>query len=110
MSLYIVGSCSRITRNIVLQLAKNKQYSQITIGDLLPVYEFHERFYQLKRELADQNSSTKVTLDKLIQPGQLYQAVSGQCDVLFVTHDYYYNVTAKTKLMQLVAEYAKNVP
>lgn len=49
MSLYIIGSCSRITQNIVLQLAKNNQYSQITIGDLLPVYEFHDRFYQLRR-------------------------------------------------------------
>jgi hypothetical protein len=41
MSLYIVGSCSRTTRNIVLQLAKTNQYNQITIGDLLPVYSFH---------------------------------------------------------------------
>ncbi len=38
MSLHIIGSCSRITRNIVLQLAKNNQYNQIVINDLLPVY------------------------------------------------------------------------
>lgn len=49
MSLYIVGSCSKITRNIVLQLAKNNQYNQITIGDLLPVYELHDRYYQLRK-------------------------------------------------------------
>lgn len=109
MSLYIVGSCSRITRNIVLQLAKNNQYSQITVGDLLPVYDFHDRFYQLRRELSELPSNTKVTLDKLIQPSQLYGAVNSQSDILFVTHDYYHNVTAKTKLMKLVAEYAKQV-
>lgn len=103
MSLYVIGSCSRITRNIVLQLAKNNQYNQITICDLLPVYDFHDRFYQLKRELSDLKSNTKVTLDKLIQPSQLYTAVNGEGDVLFVTHDYYTNVTAKTKLMRLVA-------
>ena len=49
MSLYIVGSCSKITRNIVLQLAKNNQYKNITIGDMLPVYEFHNRFYTLQK-------------------------------------------------------------
>lgn len=109
MSLYIVGSCSKITRNIVLQLSKNNQYTNITIGDLLPVYQFHERFYQLKRDLSDANSTLNVNLDKLIQPAQLYNAVNTNADVLFVTHDYYHSVTAKTKLMKLVAEYAKTV-
>jgi hypothetical protein len=52
MSLYIVGSCSKITRNIILQLAKNNQYKNITIGDILPVYEFHNRFYTLQKDLA----------------------------------------------------------
>jgi predicted PP-loop superfamily ATPase len=52
MSLYIVGSCSKITQNIVLQLAKNNQYKKITIGDMLPVYQFHSRFYQLQKDLA----------------------------------------------------------
>lgn len=54
-------------------------------------------------------SNTKVTLDKLIQPSQLYNVVNGEGDVLFVTHDYYTNVTSKTKLMRLVAEYGKTV-
>lgn len=49
MSLYIVGSCSRITRNIIVQLAKNNQYSKITLGDVLPAYELHDRYYQLKK-------------------------------------------------------------
>ena len=31
-------------------------------------------------------------------------------EVLFVTHDYFQNVIAKTKLMQLTAELNKNVP
>lgn len=103
MSLYIVGSCSKITKNIILQLAKNNQYSQITIGDLLPEYNLHERYYQLKRELADGKFTTKVNIEKLIQPGQLYNHVQTASDVLFVTHDYYFNTTSKTKLMKLVA-------
>jgi hypothetical protein len=36
MSLLIVGSASRITHNIILQLARTKAYSAITISDLLP--------------------------------------------------------------------------
>jgi hypothetical protein len=62
MSLFIVGSCSKITRNIVLQLAKNNQYNQITIGDVLPHYDLHQRYYQLRRDLADLNLTTQVGL------------------------------------------------
>ena len=109
MSLYIVGSCSKITQNIVLQLAKNNQYKKITIGDLLPVYSLHNRFYQLQKDIAENKSIISVILDKLIQPHQLYKAVNESDDVLFVTHDYYQNVSSKTKLMKLVAEYANKV-
>lgn len=52
MSLLIVGSASRITHNIVLQLAHNKAYSAITISDLLPHYSFHSRYYNLRKALA----------------------------------------------------------
>jgi hypothetical protein len=62
MSLFIVGSCSKITRNIVLQLVKNNQYNQITIGDVLPHYDLHQRYYQLRRDLADLNLTTQVGL------------------------------------------------
>jgi hypothetical protein len=58
MSLYIIGSCSKITRNIVLELSKNNQYKNITIGDLLPVYDFHSRYYQLRRDLSEAKSQT----------------------------------------------------
>ena len=109
MSLHIVGSCSRITRNIIVQLAKNNQYNQITISDLLPAYDFHTRFYRLRRELADAKSTLKISINKPVQPVQLYKSIQEADDVLFVTHDYYYNVTSKTKLMNLVAQYAKNV-
>jgi hypothetical protein len=50
-----------------------------------------------------------VSLDKLIQPHQLYKAVNESDDVLFITHDYYENVSSKTKLMKLVAEYGNKV-
>lgn len=62
MSLFIVGSCSKITRNIIIQLAKNNQYNQITLGDVLPIYDFHQRYYQLRRELANAKLSTQVDL------------------------------------------------
>lgn len=56
MSLFIVGSVSRITSNIVHHLAKNSQYKAITIGDLLPSYDYHHRFYRLQRELEESQS------------------------------------------------------
>ena len=59
--------------------------------------------------MLDLKSNVNVSLDKLIQPAQLYNAVNQDGDVLFVTHDYYESVTSKTKLMKLVAEYGKNV-
>lgn len=58
MSLVIVGSCSRITQNIVLALAKQTLYQKISISDVLPTYDFHRRFYRLKRYLKDQKSTT----------------------------------------------------
>lgn len=41
MSLLIVGSCSKITQNIVLALARQSQYQKISISDILPTYNFH---------------------------------------------------------------------
>lgn len=49
MSLFIIGSANRVTANIVLQLARNGQYSSVTIGDLLPAYEHHHRFYRIQK-------------------------------------------------------------
>lgn len=62
MSLFIIGSTSRITSAIIHQLARNKQYSAITIGDLLPAYEYHHRFYRLQRELDNLQSGLKLSL------------------------------------------------
>lgn len=59
--------------------------------------------------MSEIQTSTTVHFDKLIQPAQLYNALTHNTDVLFVTHDYYSSVTSKTKLMRLVAEYAKKV-
>ena len=58
MSLLIVGSCSKITQNIVLAIAKQSLYQSIVIRDVLPTYDFHNRFYKLKRYLKDQKSTT----------------------------------------------------
>lgn len=103
MSLQIIGSCSKITQNIVLQLAKNNQYSKITVNDLLPVYSFHNRFYKLQRDLEEAKLTMDLMLDRILQPSILYEKINSSDDVLFVTHDYYEHVTSKTKLMNLVA-------
>jgi hypothetical protein len=49
MSLFIIGSVSRITSKIVHHIARNSQYKSVTIGDLLPSYDFHNRFYRLQK-------------------------------------------------------------
>eukprot|EP00919_Chromeraceae_sp_WS-2016_P034039 GHVR01080612.1.p1 GENE.GHVR01080612.1~~GHVR01080612.1.p1 ORF type:complete len:122 (+),score=10.71 GHVR01080612.1:3742-4107(+) len=81
------------------------QYSKITIGDLLPTYDFHKRFYQLRRELADNKLNLDISLQKLIEPSNIYYGIKTHDDVLYVTHDYYSHVTSKTKMMQLTADY-----
>ena len=53
MSLLIIGSCSKITQNIILSLAKSNIYQNIAIADLLPLYEFHYRYYRLRKHLND---------------------------------------------------------
>jgi hypothetical protein len=109
MSLIIVGSCSKVTQNIVLALAKQSLYKKITISDLLPTYDLHRRYYRLKRHLSDQKSQTDVSIDKLIRTDHLYQQIQAHDHVLYVTHDYYHSITSKTKLMELTAEFAKQV-
>ena len=48
MSLFVIGSCSKITNNILLSLAKQNIYKSITIGDLLPHHSCFNRYYFLK--------------------------------------------------------------
>ena len=107
MSLFIIGSVSRITSNIVLQLAKNNQYKSITIADILPTYDFHHRFYRLQRDLDQSQLSIDLNLTKLTNINDLSKQ-SNFDDVLYVTHDYYNAVTSKTKLMELTAQANKN--
>lgn len=67
MSLFVVGSASRITSNIITQLAKNRQYSSITIADLLPSYENYHRYYRLQKDLKNlQLDNVKLNLEKLV--------------------------------------------
>jgi hypothetical protein len=65
MSLLIVGSTSRITQHIILQLSKLNAYKSITVSDLLPSYEYHNRYYRLRKALAESHSTTTVSLSKL---------------------------------------------
>lgn len=76
MSLLIVGSCSKVTSNIVLALAKKNLYQRITIADLLPLYENHQRYYRLRKFLNDQRSTVPVAIDKLINVETLSQHVA----------------------------------
>jgi len=103
MSLLIVGSCSRITQNIIHHLSKQQQYRQITITDLLPTYDFHRRYYKLRKTLKDQKSTLQVDINKLTRVDELQKQIKSHDDLLFVTHDYYHTVTSKTKLMELTA-------
>lgn len=66
MNLLIVGSCSKVTQNIVLAIAKANLYQSISIADLLPLYDHHYRYYRLRKHLNDQKSQTIVTLNKII--------------------------------------------
>lgn len=109
MSLVIVGSCSKITQNIVLALARHNLYQKITISDLLPTYDFHRRFYRLSRHLKDQKATTEVSIEKMIRADTLYHQIQSHDHVLFVTHDYFHSTTSKTKLMELTAECSKAV-
>lgn len=109
MSLLIVGSCSRVTQNIVLAASRQNLYQKITIADLLPTYGFHRRYYRLRRQLSDQKSQSEVVLDKIIKADRLYHQIQGHDHVLSVTHDYFHSTTSKTKLMELTADFAKQV-
>lgn len=109
MSLLIVGSCSRVTQGIVAALANQQLYQHITIMDLLPNYHLHQRFYNLQKYLASQNTNTSVTINKVIRIEELAQQIRNHRDLLYVTHDYFQSVTSKTKLMEITAQLSGNV-
>ncbi len=109
MSLLIVGSCSRVTQGIVASLARQQLYQSITILDLLPTYDFHQRFYNLQKHLTSQNSTTPVTINKITRVEELANQIRTHRDLLYVTHDYFQAVTSKTKLMELTAQLSGNV-
>ena len=109
MSLLIVGSCSKVTSNLVLALARSGLYSSITIADLLPLYDHHQRYYRLRKLLNDQRSSVPVQLDKLLSVEHLAKQVAAHRDVIHITHDYFASVTSKTKVMELTAALAAGV-
>jgi hypothetical protein len=49
MSLFVIGSVSRVASNLINNLSKHGIYSQITIGDPLPHYDYHNRYYRLQK-------------------------------------------------------------
>lgn len=49
MSLFIIGSVSRITSSIIHHISKNSQFKSVTVADLLPSYDYHHRFYRLQK-------------------------------------------------------------
>ena len=107
-SLLIVGSCSRITQNVVSLLAKGSHYSSITIADLLPLYHHHERYYALQSQLGAHSSG--LAISKLISLNHLSGLVKAHSHVLSITHDYFHNVTSKHKIAEATAQLSKNVP
>lgn len=73
MSLFIIGSANRVTSNIIMQLARNGQYSSVTIADFLPTYEHHYRYFRLQKDLDNLQLSTVLNLTKISTINDLYK-------------------------------------
>lgn len=109
MSLFLLGSCSKLTSSIVKHLATQNIYRKIIIGDILPSYSLFKRFYSLKQQLEGVNTSTSVDILKICSLETVNENIAEASDVLFITHDYSKNVISKTALVKEVAEDAKHV-
>ena len=110
MSLFIVGSCSRLTRGIINTLVQRNLYGKIIVGDLFPTYPAFQRYYRLREEIAEiKSGSTLIKPVKLLEQNDLHLWSRRVDQILYVTHDYYLNVTSKTRLMRMLAEAAKEV-
>jgi hypothetical protein len=107
MSLFIIGSVSRVATNLIHHLSKHGKYSSVTIADPLPQYSFHQRFYRLQKELENVPGKVSVDLTRLLSEEDLKKSEKFD-DVLFITHDYYETVVSKTHLMELTATICKN--
>jgi hypothetical protein len=110
MSLLIVGSCSRVTQNLILKVGQTQSHKSVTILDLLPTYNYHQRYYQLQKQLSKLPYAPSVTLNKLVKAEDLAHNIQKHDDIVCVTHDYFQSVTSKTKVIELTAQLSQNVP
>lgn len=110
MSLFIVGSCSRLTRGIIGSLVQRNLYNKIVVGDLFPTYESFQRYYRLREEVAEiKSGSTLIKPVKLLEQNDIHLWARRADQILFVTHDYYLNVTSKIRLMRMLTTATKEV-
>lgn len=109
MSLFIVGSCSRITSGIVANLVSKNLYGKIVIGDIFPTYCAFQRYYKLRERVAQiKNGNTLIKPVKLLDENDIYLWARRADHLMYVTHDYYENVASKTKLMEVLADATKD--
>lgn len=101
MSLLILNSSSRIARGLAKGFLKEGSFDRILCADLFPNYKAIERFISLTTEV-DPNQASKLHDLKITGKQSVSDAIREADQVIYVTHDYFQNVPAKTSYFENV--------
>ncbi len=106
MSLLVFSSASKISQGVIKRLHESKLFNNIVCADLFPNYYAIQRFVNFKSQLSKE-SETQLTDILISSKADIQQAVKSSTHILYITHDYYTLVPAKTNLLKAVSEVAK---
>lgn len=99
MSLLVINSTSRVARGLIKSFANAGSHDKILCADLFPNYKAIEGYLQLTQEVS---SPQRLTDLKITGKQSLVDAIERADQVVYVTHQHYLNVPAKTSMFENV--------
>jgi len=101
MSLLVINSSSRVARGLIKSFANAGTHEKILCADLFPNYKSIERHLSLTEEVS---SPQRLTDLKITGKQSLVDAITRADQVVYVTHDHYLNVSAKSSMFENVVK------
>ncbi|KAL4464095.1 hypothetical protein ABPG74_006032 [Tetrahymena malaccensis] len=106
MSLLVVSGANKVGQGIIRGLHSSGKYEKIVVADVFPKYYYLERYLRFKDTLTE--NKTKLEEVKLTDKTDLESAIKKASHVVYVTHDYYYNVPSKLNLIKHTATLSRS--
>lgn len=108
MTLLLLNSGSRIATGVLKRLISSGSYNNIILADTYPNYWAVQKSLLAREEFGiTSDSKTKLEDVKISERSDLIDVIRRASHIVYVTHDYYALVPAKTNLIKTAAQIAK---